>query len=76
MERCWDESPAARPFFAQVREMLLKVVGKTGDNVIDSLIRSMEKHAAQLELQAEQKMREFMDEKRRSDDILSQILPR
>ncbi|OQV16420.1 Atrial natriuretic peptide receptor 1 [Hypsibius exemplaris] len=48
---------------------------KAGDNIVDHLIRSMEKHALDLEHEAEQRMKDFMDEKRRSDDILTQLLP-
>ncbi|XP_055351630.1 atrial natriuretic peptide receptor 1-like [Paramacrobiotus metropolitanus] len=76
IEQCWDENPLSRPPFIRIRETLLKILGRSGDNIVDNLIRSMEKHAAQLEYEADTKMREFMEEKRRSDDILSQLLPK
>ncbi|OWA53393.1 Atrial natriuretic peptide receptor 1 [Hypsibius exemplaris] len=75
LERCWDESAMMRPTFPKIREALLKQMGKAGDSIIEHLIDSMEKHAAGLELEAENKMRLMVDEKKRSDDILCQMLP-
>ncbi|XP_055351643.1 atrial natriuretic peptide receptor 1-like [Paramacrobiotus metropolitanus] len=76
LEQCWDENPLLRPAFQRIREVLTKLLGRAGDNIVDYLIRTMEKYASKLEAEAEEKMRQFMEEKRRSEDILSQILPK
>lgn len=76
MERCWDEYPIERPTFAKIKESLKKVIGNSGDNIIDHLLKRMEQYASDLEQQVAEKTEQFMEEKRRSEELLSQLLPR
>ena len=48
MERCWDEYPIERPTFAKIKDGLKKVIGNSGDNIIDHLLKRMEQYANDL----------------------------
>ncbi|XP_055354563.1 atrial natriuretic peptide receptor 1-like [Paramacrobiotus metropolitanus] len=76
LERCWDEMPSVRPTFQRLRENFAQLFGHSGDSIVEHLIHMMEKEAASLEQEAEEKMHLMLEEKRRSDEILSQILPK
>jgi atrial natriuretic peptide receptor A len=45
-------------------------------SLVDDLLRRLEQHASHLELLVEDKTRELEQEKRRSEDLLYQVLPR
>ena len=47
-----------------------------GDNIVDLLFKRMEQYANDLELKVEEKTQQFMDEKNRSEQLLSQMLPK
>ncbi|XP_055329218.1 atrial natriuretic peptide receptor 1-like isoform X2 [Paramacrobiotus metropolitanus] len=76
MERCWEEYPIERPTFSKIKEGLKKVIGNSGDNIIDHLLKRMEQYAADLEAQVAEKTEQFVEEKRRSEELLSQLLPK
>ena len=76
VEQCWAENPEMRPTFHKVRQSLTELLGKTGDSIVDYLIRSMEQHASRLEAQVEERTGQFMEQKTRSSNILSQLLPK
>ena len=76
IEHCWDENPLLRPTFAKIRGGLSRLFGRAGENIVDHLIKSMERQTLALETDVAEKLQQFMDEKQRSDDILSQILPK
>ncbi|OQV12409.1 Atrial natriuretic peptide receptor 1 [Hypsibius exemplaris] len=76
MENCWEEDPLTRPTFFKIRTMAGKVIGKSGDNIVDYLIRQMENHAAELEHEVDKQMKQFMYERQRSADLLSVMLPK
>ncbi|OQV12268.1 Atrial natriuretic peptide receptor 1 [Hypsibius exemplaris] len=76
MERCWEEIPVERPTFPKIKERLKKVIGDFGDNIVDVLFKRMEQYAMDLELKVAEKTQQFMDEKNRSEQLLSQLLPK
>ena len=76
LEHCWDENPNVRPTFARIKIAISQTLRKTGDNIVDHLINSMERQTTLLEADIATKLRQFMDEKERSEDMLSQILPK
>ncbi|XP_055329216.1 atrial natriuretic peptide receptor 1-like [Paramacrobiotus metropolitanus] len=76
MERCWDEYPIERPTFSKIKEGLKKVIGNSGDNIIDHLLKRMEQYASDLEAQVAEKTEQFIEEKHRSEELLSQLLPK
>ncbi|OWA51253.1 Atrial natriuretic peptide receptor 1 [Hypsibius exemplaris] len=75
MEQCWSEFPLDRPSFQKIRDQLKRILGNFQDNIVEQLLDRMDQYAKDLELQVAEKTMQFVDEKRRSDDLLSQILP-
>ena len=53
IEQCWDEDPALRPNFVRIRAIIKKVIGKSGDNIVDHLFNRMDVHTAALEHQVQ-----------------------
>ena len=51
MDMCWNEEPALRPAFLRVRTFVQNTIKKSGDNIVDHLIKRMETYAANLETQ-------------------------
>lgn len=76
MEGCWEEVPLERPTFPKIKDRLKKVIGDVGDNIVDLLFKRMEQYAADLEFKVAEKTQQFMDEKTRSEQLLSQLLPK
>ncbi|OQV12269.1 hypothetical protein BV898_13462 [Hypsibius exemplaris] len=76
MERCWEEIPVERPTFPKIKERLKKVIGDFGDNIVDVLFKQMEQYAMDLELKVAEKTQQFKNEKNRSKQLLSQLLPK
>ncbi|XP_055350308.1 atrial natriuretic peptide receptor 1-like [Paramacrobiotus metropolitanus] len=76
MEFCWEEYPIERPTFVKIKESLKKVIGNSGDNIIDHLLNRMEQYASDLEQQVEEKTAQFTEEKRRAEELLGQLLPK
>ena len=76
MERCWEEIPLDRPTFIKIKERLRKIIGNLGDNLVDLLLTRMEQYANDLEDKVAEQTQQFMDEKNRSEQLLSQLLPK
>lgn len=49
---------------------------KTGDKFLDNLLSRMEEYANNLEDLVEERTQAFLDEKRRAEELLYQVLPR
>lgn len=47
-----------------------------GDNMLDVLLHRMEQYANNLEALVEERTRAFLEEKKRSEELLYQVLPR
>ncbi|OWA52554.1 Atrial natriuretic peptide receptor 1 [Hypsibius exemplaris] len=76
LEMCWDEHPMVRIPFIRIRDILQKTLGKSGDSIIEHLINRMDVYATELEHEAEEKMKMFVAEKERSEDLLNGMLPK
>ncbi|GFO37650.1 guanylate cyclase, partial [Plakobranchus ocellatus] len=78
MEKCWQENPKDRPSAHAVKADIKRIavsLGETG-NLLDNLMRRMELYANNLEKMVEDKTAELQEEKKRSEELLYQILPR
>lgn len=49
LEQCWDEHAAIRIPFVRIKEMLQKILGKSGENIIEHLITKMDAYSTELE---------------------------
>ncbi|OQV13912.1 Atrial natriuretic peptide receptor 1 [Hypsibius exemplaris] len=76
MEQCWAEFPSDRPSFLKIKDFAKKIVGKGSSNIVEHLLERMELYANNLEEQVAEKTRQFMEEKSRSEELLSQLLPK
>ena len=59
----------------KIKDRLLKIVGHIGDNIVDQLFKRMEQYSSDLEEKVAEQTQQFMDEKNRSEQLLSQLLP-
>ncbi|XP_064471439.1 atrial natriuretic peptide receptor 1-like isoform X2 [Ornithodoros turicata] len=78
MTRCWTEDPDYRPSFAQIKVMMRVINrGYHGEvNIMDNIMARMEQYANELEVLVEQRTAAFLEEKRKSEELLYQVLPR
>ncbi|KAG8227358.1 hypothetical protein J437_LFUL003347 [Ladona fulva] len=77
MERCWSDTPEERPSFEGIRSVVAKRLMKGHcENLMDDLLRRMEQYATNLEALVSEKTDQLSQEKRRSEELLYQVLPR
>ncbi|KAG8201257.1 hypothetical protein JTE90_019895 [Oedothorax gibbosus] len=78
MRHCWAEEPDDRPDLSQIKaEIRILNRGQNGEvNIMDNLLMRMEQYAHNLESLVEQRTAAFMEEKKRSEELLYQVLPR
>ena len=60
----------------RIRDNIRVILQTEGNNIVDHLIKSMERQTAVLESDISEKVRQFLEEKRKSDELLSQLLPK
>ncbi|XP_039759155.1 receptor-type guanylate cyclase gcy-28 [Pararge aegeria] len=71
--RCWADVPDDRPSFDTINANYIKGYC---DNLMDDLLRRMEQYANNLESLVEEKTEQLSLEKKRSEELLYQVLPR
>ncbi|CAH0381340.1 unnamed protein product [Bemisia tabaci] len=76
MEKCWQDNPDDRPTFENIRQVIRRAMRGYCPNLMDDLLRRMEQYANNLEALVEEKTEQFSMEKRRSEELLYQVLPR
>lgn len=77
MHACWAEDANLRPDFSTIKPRLRKITkGVTSKNFLDNLLNRMEQYANNLEKIVEEKTEQMMEEKRKTEEILYQLLPR
>ncbi|OQV15545.1 Atrial natriuretic peptide receptor 1 [Hypsibius exemplaris] len=76
MDQCWHEDPEQRPTFIRVQDQLRRAEGFSRQNVVDHLIKRMEQYAETLEGTIAATVKGFMEEKKRSEEVLYSILPK
>ncbi|XP_055592109.1 atrial natriuretic peptide receptor 1 isoform X2 [Uranotaenia lowii] len=76
MEKCWSDSPDDRPNFVQIRSSVKFIMKGFCENLMDDLLRRMEQYANNLESLVEEKTEQLSMEKRRTEELLYQVLPR
>ncbi|KAK9890317.1 hypothetical protein WA026_010419 [Henosepilachna vigintioctopunctata] len=76
MRKCWNEDPADRPNFTNIKNRL-KTMNKDCDgNFVNNLLQRMEQYANNLEVLVEERTVDYMEEKRRCEEVLYQLLPK
>ncbi|XP_076352674.1 atrial natriuretic peptide receptor 1-like [Tachypleus tridentatus] len=74
---CWSELPGCRPSFADIKVQFKKITkGVSNKNLLDNLLARMEQYANNLEQLVEEKSESLIEEKKKTDELLCQLLPR
>ncbi|KAF8564691.1 hypothetical protein P879_03344 [Paragonimus westermani] len=75
IEDCWAEDPLARPSIKQISSRLRPKSKCQHSNIMDHMMSLMEDYAQELEKLVSQRSKELMEEKRRTEQLLYQMLP-
>uniref|UniRef100_A0A8C8BQP7 Guanylate cyclase n=1 Tax=Otus sunia TaxID=257818 RepID=A0A8C8BQP7_9STRI len=75
MQHCWAEDILERPDFNQIKVQLRKFNRESSSNILDNLLSRMEQYANNLEELVEERTQAYLEEKRKAEALLYQILP-
>lgn len=76
MEHCWAQSPEQRPNFNDIKRDVRKINStSTSNNIMDNLLSRMERYANNLESLVEERTEDYLEEKRKCENLLYQLLP-
>ncbi|XP_078576323.1 atrial natriuretic peptide receptor 1-like isoform X1 [Branchiostoma floridae x Branchiostoma japonicum] len=73
MQQCWEEDPNLRPEFGSIRTQMRQI--DRGRNLMDTLLSRLEQYASNLEEMVQERTEELAVEKKKSDELLYQMLP-
>lgn len=77
MNKCWAEDSIDRPDFATLKNKLHQLNKKdSGGNLLDDLLARMEQYANNLETLVEERTADYLEEKRKCEVLLYQLLPK
>uniref|UniRef100_A0A7M4EWQ7 Guanylate cyclase n=1 Tax=Crocodylus porosus TaxID=8502 RepID=A0A7M4EWQ7_CROPO len=72
---CWDENPERRPTFSSVKRLLREASPEGHVSILDNMVNKLEKYANHLEEVVEERTNQLTAEKRKTDKLLSSLLP-
>ncbi|XP_074852015.1 atrial natriuretic peptide receptor 2 isoform X2 [Carettochelys insculpta] len=75
MQRCWAQEPADRPDFSQIKIFIRRFNKEGSTSILDNLLSRMEQYANNLEKLVEERTQAYLEEKRKAENLLYQILP-
>ncbi|XP_064642360.1 speract receptor-like [Lineus longissimus] len=73
---CWAEYYYERPDLSQVRSKLKPLSKGLKSNIMDNMVSIMERYANNLESIIEERTGELIEEKKKTDELLHQMLPK
>ncbi|XP_046567278.1 atrial natriuretic peptide receptor 1-like [Haliotis rubra] len=76
MHQCWTDNPEDRPNFDTIAKTLRNLQGSKTDNIVEALIHRLEDYASNLEDIVEERTQQLIAEKKKSEALLYQILPK
>nr|XP_015202921.1 PREDICTED: guanylate cyclase 2G-like [Lepisosteus oculatus] len=76
LKSCWDENPERRPTFLSIRRRLREASPESHVSILDNMVCKLEKYANHLEDVVEERTNQLTAEKKRTDKLLSSMLPR
>merc|ERR550539_615460 len=77
MTRCWSEDPLDRPDFSALKVAIRKLnKDNESGNILDNLLSRMEQYANNLEALVEERTADYLEEKRKAEDLLYELLPK
>nr|XP_055056970.1 LOW QUALITY PROTEIN: atrial natriuretic peptide receptor 2 [Misgurnus anguillicaudatus] len=75
MEGCWAEDPTDRPDFSHIKIFIAKLNKEGSTSILNNLLSRMEQYANNLENLVEERTQAYLEEKRKAENLLYQILP-
>ncbi|XP_041355945.1 atrial natriuretic peptide receptor 1-like [Gigantopelta aegis] len=77
IRRCWSDDPADRPDFQSLKNIIRKL-NKDGDkgDILDNLLSRMEQYANNLEALVEERTSDYLEQKKRAEELLYMMLPK
>ncbi|XP_050448836.1 atrial natriuretic peptide receptor 1-like isoform X4 [Cataglyphis hispanica] len=77
MRRCWAQDSADRPDFPALKQTIRKInKDYESSNILDNLLSRMEQYATNLETLVEERTADYLEEKRKCEELLYQLLPK
>lgn len=79
IKECWNEEPAKRPKVAEIKRQIIRALNLSGqlrEPMISQILGRLEIHSQALEDEVEARTLELLAERRKCDDLLSEMLPR
>ncbi|XP_032687891.1 atrial natriuretic peptide receptor 1-like isoform X4 [Odontomachus brunneus] len=76
MRRCWAQDSADRPDFPALKQTIRKLNKDASSNILDNLLSRMEQYATNLETLVEERTADYLEEKRKCEELLYQLLPK
>nr|XP_045586984.1 receptor-type guanylate cyclase gcy-19-like [Procambarus clarkii] len=73
---CWAEDPDERPDFKLVRVRLKEMQSGLKLNIVDNMLAMMEKYAYNLEGKVQERTKQLMEEKKKTETLLLRMLPK
>ncbi|CAJ0950103.1 unnamed protein product, partial [Mesorhabditis belari] len=73
---CWSENPLDRPPIEKVRNLMRSMHHGGNNNLMDHVFHIMEQHAEMLEKEVEDRTKQLVEEKKKSDLLLYRMLPK
>ncbi|KAI4816533.1 hypothetical protein KUCAC02_008856, partial [Chaenocephalus aceratus] len=75
MQGCWAEDPAERSDFGYIKIYMAKLNKEGSTSILNNLLSRMEQYANNLENLVEERTQAYLEEKRKAENLLYQILP-
>ncbi|KAH7985689.1 hypothetical protein HPB52_025467 [Rhipicephalus sanguineus] len=79
MDRCWTSSPTRRPDFRELKDVirrLNKLPCSASEALLEALVGRLEQYASSLESLVEDRTADYLEQKRKAEDLLYQLLPK
>ena len=77
LTRCWSQEAGERMEFTAIRSELRKINKDVGSgNILDNLLSRMERYANNLETVVEERTQDYLEEKKKCEDLLYELLPK
>ena len=73
---CWADGPTERPKIETVRSLMKSMVSGRTMNLMDHVFNMLEQYASSLEEEVEERTKELVEEKKKSDVLLYRMLPK
>ncbi|ETE59718.1 Guanylate cyclase 2G, partial [Ophiophagus hannah] len=75
LKACWDESPEKRPTFSEIKTALREASPDGHFSILDNMVNKLEKYANHLEEVVEARTTLLLVEKKKTETLLSAMLP-